>query len=161
MRVFEGDPTTTRRAGIVEEVQALARDGARLSQIALLYRSNAQSRVLEHALFTAGIPYRVYGGLRFFERAEIKHALAYLRLLATPDDDSAFLRVVNFPPRGIGARTHRAAPGRARSSSAALSAASKRCRARRRQGVAVFVKLIDDLRAETAGAAAAARWSST
>ena len=73
--------------------------------MALLYRSNAQSRVLEHALFSAGVPYRVYGGLRFFERQEIKHALAYLRLLANPDDDGAFSRVVNFPTRGIGART--------------------------------------------------------
>ena len=76
-----------------------------LSEVAVLYRSNAQSRVLEHALFNAAIPYRVYGGMRFFERAEVKHALAYLRLVAVPDDDGAFLRIVNFPPRGIGART--------------------------------------------------------
>jgi DNA helicase-2/ATP-dependent DNA helicase PcrA len=62
----------------------------------MLYRSNAQSRVLEHALFGAGIPYRVYGGMRYFERAEVKHALAYLRLIAAPGDDGAFLRVVNF-----------------------------------------------------------------
>ncbi len=60
---------------------------------------------MESALFNAGMPYRVYGGLRFFERAEIKHALAYLRLLENPNDDTSFLRVVNFPPRGIGART--------------------------------------------------------
>ena len=79
--------------------------GRALSDIALLYRSNAQSRVLEHALFNAGIAYRVYGGLRFFERQEIKHALAYLRLVANPDDDGAFLRVVNFPTRGIGNRS--------------------------------------------------------
>ena len=71
----------------------------------MLYRSNAQSRVLEHALFNAALPYRVYGGMRFFERAEVKHALAYLRLLAASDDDGALLRVVNFPPRGIGVRT--------------------------------------------------------
>ena len=82
------------------------------SEIALLYRSNAQSRVLESALFNAGMPYRVYGGLRFFERAEVKHALAYLRLIENPNDDTSFLRVVNFPTRGIGARTHRAAAGR-------------------------------------------------
>ena len=61
--------------------------------------------MIESALFNAGVPYRVYGGLRFFERAEIKHALAYLRLLENPNDDTSFLRVVNFPPRGIGART--------------------------------------------------------
>ncbi|HWV91784.1 MAG TPA: UvrD-helicase domain-containing protein, partial [Burkholderiales bacterium] len=105
VRVFEGESDNDEARWIVSEVQALARDGTRLSQIAVLYRSNAQSRVVEHALFSQGIPYRVYGGLRFFERAEIKHALAYLRLLATPDDDSSFLRVANFPPRGIGART--------------------------------------------------------
>ncbi|MHB8847296.1 MAG: UvrD-helicase domain-containing protein [Burkholderiales bacterium] len=90
---------------IGEEAQALHREGMALNDIAVLYRSNAQSRVLEHALFSAGIPYRVYGGLRFFERQEVKHALAYLRLLANADDDSAFTRIVNFPTRGIGART--------------------------------------------------------
>ena len=61
--------------------------------------------MLEHELFAKGVPYKVYGGLRFFERQEIKHALAYLRLLGNPDDDTAFLRVVNFPTRGIGARS--------------------------------------------------------
>ena len=76
-----------------------------LSDIALLYRSNAQSRILEHALFSANLPYRVYGGLRFFERAEIKHALAYMRLIANANDDTALLRVINFPARGIGARS--------------------------------------------------------
>ena len=76
-----------------------------MSHIAVLYRSNAQSRVLEHALFTAGMPYRVYGGLRFFERQEIKHALAYLRLVANPGDDGALTRVINFPARGIGNRS--------------------------------------------------------
>jgi len=105
LRVFEGESDAFEARWIADEVQALARDGTRLSGIAVLYRSNAQSRVLEHALFSAGIPYRVYGGLRFFERAEVKHALAYLRLVASPEDDNAFLRVVNFPPRGIGART--------------------------------------------------------
>jgi DNA helicase-2/ATP-dependent DNA helicase PcrA len=105
VRVFEGESDNDEARWMVEEVQALARDGIRLSHMAVLYRSNAQSRVVEHALFSRGIPYRVYGGLRFFERAEIKHALAYLRLIAIPDDDNAFLRVANFPPRGIGART--------------------------------------------------------
>ena len=61
--------------------------------------------MIESALFNAGIPYQVYGGLRFFERAEVKHALAYLRLIENPNDDTSFLRVVNFPARGIGART--------------------------------------------------------
>jgi DNA helicase-2/ATP-dependent DNA helicase PcrA len=71
----------------------------------VLYRSNAQSRVFEEALLAAGIPYRVYGGQRFFERAEIKDALAYLRLIANRDDDPSFERVVNTPTRGVGART--------------------------------------------------------
>ena len=105
IRVFEAYNDQEEASFIVEEVKALHRDGTALVDMALLYRSNAQSRVLEHALFSAGVPYRVYGGLRFFERQEIKHALAYLRLLANPDDDGAFSRIVNFPTRGIGART--------------------------------------------------------
>ena len=104
IRVFEAATDHDEAAFIVDEARALRREGVEPSGIALLYRSNAQSRVLEHALFNAGLPYRVYGGLRFFERQEIKHALAYLRLVANPDDDGALLRVVNFPPRGIGAR---------------------------------------------------------
>lgn len=92
-------------AWLTDEIRALSTQDYPLNHIAILYRSNAQSRVLEHALFSAGIPYRVYGGLRFFERAEIKHALAYLRLLANPEDDTAFLRVVNFPTRGIGTKS--------------------------------------------------------
>ena len=105
IRVFEAYNDQEEAGFIVEEVKALQREGTALVDMALLYRSNAQSRVLEHALFSAGVPYRVYGGLRFFERQEVKHALAYLRLLANPDDDGAFSRVVNFPTRGIGART--------------------------------------------------------
>jgi DNA helicase-2/ATP-dependent DNA helicase PcrA len=105
IRVHESYSDGDEARFIVEEVKALANEGHARAEIALLYRSNAQSRALEHALFNAGLPYRVYGGLRFFERAEIKHALAYLRLIANADDDTAFARVVNFPARGIGART--------------------------------------------------------
>ena len=105
IRVFEAYSDGDEARWIVEEIKALVRDGHARAEIALLYRSNAQSRVLEHALFSAGLPYRVYGGLRFFERQEIKHALAYLRLIANADDDTAFARVVNFPTRGIGARS--------------------------------------------------------
>jgi len=105
IRVFEAGSDLDEARWIVEEIKALSRDGHARKEIALLYRSNAQSRVLEHALFSAGLPYRVYGGLRFFERQEIKHALAYLRLIANSDDDTAFARVVNFPTRGIGARS--------------------------------------------------------
>ncbi|MGA9162961.1 MAG: UvrD-helicase domain-containing protein [Thiobacillus sp.] len=105
IRVFDAYSDQDEASFVVEEVRALNREGVNLSDMALLYRSNAQSRVLEHALFSASVPYRVYGGLRFFERQEVKHALAYLRLLTNPEDDGAFLRVVNFPTRGIGART--------------------------------------------------------
>ena len=89
----------------MDEVKQLHREGIALSDMALLYRSNAQSRTLEHTLFRAGISYKVYGGLRFFERQEVKHALAYLRLAGNGDDDTAFTRVVNFPARGIGSRS--------------------------------------------------------
>ena len=105
LRLYEAANDFEEAGFIVEEVKALAAEGVKLSDMAVLYRSNAQSRVLEHALFSAAIPYRVYGGLRFFERQEIKHALAYLRLIANPDDDGALLRVINFPLRGIGNRS--------------------------------------------------------
>lgn len=90
---------------VVERISQWVREGGSYSDVAILYRSNAQSRVLEDALIQAGMPFRVTGGLRFFERAEIKDALAYLRLVAHPDDDAAFERVINVPPRGLGERT--------------------------------------------------------
>lgn len=105
VRVYQAYNDNDEAQFIIDEIKSLHADGTALGDIALLYRSNAQSRVLEHALFTANLPYRVYGGLRFFERAEIKHALAYMRLIANANDDTAFLRVVNFPTRGIGARS--------------------------------------------------------
>jgi len=105
VRVVEATSDYAEAQWLLDELQQLQRSGIARSQLALLYRSNAQSRVLESALFNAGMPYRVYGGLRFFERAEVKHALAYLRLIENPNDDTSYLRVVNFPARGIGART--------------------------------------------------------
>ena len=143
LRVFEAETDALEARWIVEEVQALVNDGARRADLAVLYRSNAQSRVLEHALFSAGIAYRVYGGLRFFERAEVKHALAYLRLVASSDDDNAFLRVFNFPPRGLGARTLEQVQDAAKRSASSLFAAI--------EGKAgAFRALIEDLRRETA-----------
>jgi len=100
VRAFAAPTDLDEASFIVDVIGSLSGDGVALDEIALLYRSNAQSRVLEHALFNASLPYRVYGGMRFFERAEVKHALAYLRLIAAPDDDGALLRIVNFPPRG-------------------------------------------------------------
>ena len=105
VRVFESTSDFAEAQWFLDEAQQLHRAGTARSEIAVLYRSNAQSRVIESALFNAGIPYRVYGGLRFFERQEVKHALSYLRLVENPNDDTSFLRVVNFPTRGIGART--------------------------------------------------------
>src|SRR5213078_675417 len=92
VRVYEAPTDLAEAQWMVEEMRHLVRDGAPRHEIAVLYRSNAQSRVIETALFNAAVPYRVYGGLRFFERAEIKHALAYLRLINASDDDGAFLR---------------------------------------------------------------------
>lgn len=105
LRVYRGLNDFDEASFIADEVRALQSEGIPLAQMALLYRSNAQSRVLEHSLFNAALPYRVYGGMRFFERMEIKHALAYLRLIAHPDDDNALLRIINFPVRGIGSRS--------------------------------------------------------
>jgi DNA helicase-2/ATP-dependent DNA helicase PcrA len=90
---------------VINRIHDYLQEGHRRSEVAVLYRSNAQSRIFEEALLAAGIPYRVYGGQRFFERAEIKDALAYLRLIANRDDDPSFERVVNTPTRGIGTRT--------------------------------------------------------
>ncbi|KHT31077.1 DNA helicase II [Pectobacterium carotovorum] len=90
---------------VVNRIKAWQENGGALSDNAILYRSNAQSRVLEEALLQQSMPYRIYGGMRFFERQEIKDALAYLRLIANRNDDAAFERVVNTPTRGIGDRT--------------------------------------------------------
>ena len=151
IRVYQAESDADEARWLVDEVRALARDGLRFSDMAVLYRSNAQSRVIEHALFTQGIAYRVYGGLRFFERAEVKHALAYLRLVATPEDDNAFLRVANFPPRGIGARTLEALQDAARSRNASLWASADALDGRARQSLAAFRGLIERLKADTAG----------
>jgi ATP-dependent DNA helicase UvrD/PcrA len=90
---------------VVEKIRQWVKDGGLRSDVAILYRSNAQSRQFEEKLMSTGTPYRVYGGLRFFERMEIKNALAYLRLMSNPHDDASFERVVNTPTRGIGAKT--------------------------------------------------------
>ena len=90
---------------VVTRILEWTQRGGLRRECAILYRSNAQSRAFEEALISARVPYRVYGGLRFFERAEIKDALAYLRLIVNRDDDASFERIVNLPPRGIGART--------------------------------------------------------
>ncbi len=90
---------------IVERTRQWVKGGGSYEDVAILYRSNAQSRVIEQALRQLNMPYRIYGGLRFFDRAEIKDVLAYLRMLVNCNDDTAFERVINLPPRGIGDRT--------------------------------------------------------
>ena len=90
---------------VVGSIQNWVNQGRNLNEIAILYRSNAQSRVLEEAILRESLPYKIYGGLRFYERAEIKNAMSYLRLLFGREDDAAFERVINIPPRGIGAKT--------------------------------------------------------
>jgi DNA helicase-2/ATP-dependent DNA helicase PcrA len=150
LRIYEAQTDGYEAAWLVDEVKGLIAEGHARSEIAVLYRSNAQSRVIEHALFNAAIPYRVYGGLRFFERAEIKHALAYLRLIENPADDTAFLRVVNFPPRGIGARTLEQLTDAARAGSASLYAAVGGMTGKAGANLSAFVKLIDSMRFETA-----------
>ncbi|MGH8272538.1 MAG: 3'-5' exonuclease, partial [Gammaproteobacteria bacterium] len=161
LRVFDAATDLDEARFIVDETKALNRDGVVLSQIAVLYRSNAQSRVLEHALFAAGVSYRVYGGLRFFERQEIKHALAYLRLVANPDDDGALLRVINFPTRGVGSRTLEQLADAAKAGNVSLwQAARERAEGATRKtgdasltarGVDGFVALIESMRAATDG----------
>ena len=145
LRVYEA-PTDVEEAGfIVSEIQQLKSEGVYLKEIALLYRSNAQSRVLEHALVSAGLSYRVYGGLRFFERQEIKHALAYLRLMENTDDDNALLRIINFPTRGIGARSIEQLQEAAKQNNTTLWDAAARAGGK----VSAFVALIESLRSAT------------
>ncbi|HEX5127798.1 MAG TPA: UvrD-helicase domain-containing protein [Rhodocyclaceae bacterium] len=149
IRVYEAVADTDEASWIVEEIQQLVRDGASRSDIALLYRSNAQSRILEHQLFSSGIAYRVYGGLRFFERQEIKHALAYLRLLANPDDDTSFARVVNFPTRGIGARSLEQLQDASRAYNTSLYATVPHLAGKPAQSIGAFVRLIEAMRQAT------------
>jgi DNA helicase-2/ATP-dependent DNA helicase PcrA len=152
VRAYAAPSDFDEAAFIVDVVKGLVEDGVSPAEIAVLYRSNAQSRVIEHALFNAAMPYRVYGGMRFFERAEIKHALAYLRLVAAPDDDGAFLRVVNFPSRGIGARSLETLQERAQAAGVSLwqAACSTPVGGKAGTSLGAFLKLVDSMRATTA-----------
>ena len=152
VRVYEATSDFAEAQWMVEEMRQLIRqDSIAQQEIAVLYRSNAQSRVIETALFNAGMPYRVYGGLRFFERAEIKHALAYLRLLENQNDDTSFLRVVNFPPRGIGARSLEQLQDVARDTGCSLHDAVSAVPGKAGANLGAFVAKIDVLREQTAG----------
>jgi DNA helicase-2/ATP-dependent DNA helicase PcrA len=142
---------------VVGRIQDWVRQGNRRSEAAVLYRSNAQSRVFEEFLLRAKVPYRVYGGLRFFERAEIKDALAYLRLMANRDDDPSFERVVNVPTRGIGARTIDLVREYAKANSLSMWKAAQVMAAadagRGGRSVQAFLMLVEQLARDTAGLA--------
>jgi len=151
VRVYESTSDYAEAQWLLEEAQQLHRGGIARSEIAVLYRSNAQSRVIESALFNAGIPYRVYGGLRFFERAEIKHALAYLRLIENPNDDTSYLRVVNFPTRGIGARTIEQLQDVARATGRSLYQSTGAVTGKGGANLQAFNALVDAMREVTRG----------
>ena len=142
---------------IVGRLRDWSDQGNARADAALLYRSNAQSRVLEEALINAGMPYRVYGGLRFFERLEIKDALAYMRLISNRDDDSSYERVINKPTRGIGARSVEAVRAYARANACSMwvataaSARDENLASRARTSLAAFISLIELLARECSG----------
>ena len=149
VRIFEASSDLQEAQWLIEEAKQLIAEGWMRSEIAILYRSNAQSRVIEHALFSASLPYRVYGGQRFFERAEIKHAIAYLQLIDNLHNDSAFLRVVNFPTRGIGARSIEQLQDAARQYGISLYAAVPYVAGKAGAVLGHFIQLIEGLRFET------------
>jgi DNA helicase-2/ATP-dependent DNA helicase PcrA len=142
---------------VLDRIEQWTNAGGRRQEIAVLYRSNAQSRVFEEALLDANIPYRVYGGLRFFERAEIKDALAYLRLVASRHDDPSFERVANVPTRGIGSKSIDVVRERAKAAGTSLWEAAQalitngELPARSANALSAFLALIGRLAAETAG----------
>ncbi|MEX5586717.1 DNA helicase II [Pseudomonas urmiensis] len=162
--VGEGEPLTLYAAYnehdearyVVESIESVIKQGSARSDIAILYRSNAQSRVLEEALLRERIPYRIYGGQRFFERAEIKNAMAYLRLLEGRGNDAALERVINVPPRGIGEKTVEAIRDHARHSQLSMweamcqLLAAKGLKGRAASALGAFIELIENLAAKAA-----------
>ena len=149
VRVYEASTDSQEAGWIVEEIRSLINTGMARSEVAVLYRSNAQSRSIEHTLMSSGIPYRVYGGLRFFERQEVKHALAYLRLIDNPNDDTAFVRVVNFPTRGIGARSIEQLADAARLYGCSMAAAIPYVTGKAGTSLGGFASLVAKMRADT------------
>src|SRR5262245_29565051 len=142
---------------VMNRIRDWMNHGGARRDVAILYRSNAQSRVFEEVFMSARIPYKVYGGLRFFERAEIKDALAYLRLVSSRADDASFERVVNLPARGIGAKSLDVVRDQAKASSTSLWVAAAHCVANGALGpkaeaaVNGFLKLIDQLAGDISG----------
>jgi DNA helicase II / ATP-dependent DNA helicase PcrA len=142
---------------VIGQIQQAIQHGGRAADCAVLYRNNAQSRAIEEQLLSNALPYRVYGGQRFFERMEIRDAMAYLRLVSNPDDDAAFERAVNTPPRGIGDRTLDELRRQARDAALSLWQAAdliqnqNTLNARAKNALAGFTDLIKNLQAERDG----------
>lgn len=143
---------------IVDTIRSLTKDGSlKLSDIAILYRSNAQSRVIEETMIRSRMPYRIYGGHRFYERLEIKNALAYLRLLVSREDDASLERVINVPARGLGTKTVEQVRAHARDEGISLwqalhdLVAHKQVNGRAAKALQAFANLIDQLDNETSG----------
>ena len=153
IRIFRALSDADEAQYILDEIKMWHRKGTLYQQMAILYRSNAQSRILEHHMVSNNIPYRVYGGLRFFERAEVKNALAYLRLISNKQDDNAFLRIVNFPTRGIGNKTIEQLQDSAKITNTSLweSAVSGYKVPAAEKGISFFVDLIKRIEDEIQG----------
>jgi len=154
IRLYNGYNERDEAAVVVGRIQDWVAQGNPRAETAVLYRSNAQSRVFEEVLLRESIPYRVFGGLRFFERAEIKDSLAYLRLVSSRDDDASFERIVNVPTRGIGARTVETVRGYARAYStsmwqSACSLAGGQLSGRAANALQAFMQLIEQMDRDT------------
>ncbi len=151
IRIYSGYNDLDEARFIVERTQQWLEEGGSADEVAVLYRSNAQSRVIEEAFLRSNIPYQIYGGQRFFERAEIKNALAYMRLMDDRHADTAFERVVNTPPRGIGEKSIEAVRQQARARGVSMWQACKDgiadgvFTARVQTALGGFLALIDDM----------------
>lgn len=146
IRVFEAQSDQEEAKFVVENIKQYRAEGFRYKEMAVLYRSNAQSRALETAFVNEGIPYLVYGGFRFYDRQEIKNALAYLRLAANPSDNSSFLRVINVPARGIGQTTVEKIIDLAESQNISYFEAAGLISGRSSKAISSFTQLIEELR---------------
>ncbi|MFN8769501.1 MAG: UvrD-helicase domain-containing protein [Neisseriaceae bacterium] len=146
VKLYEGYTEEDEAFFVMDEIRNLKDSGMPLSEIAVLYRSNAQSRIIEQILYGHNIAYRVYGGLRFFDRQEIKLILTYLRLAVNTNDNDAFLKVVNFPSRGIGIKTIEILQNLATEKNLPLFNACEFLEGKSRTLLGLFISLINDIK---------------
>lgn len=156
IRIYEAFNEYDEANYVISQAKAWVEQGGERSDVAILYRSNAQSRVFEQALIQAEMPYRIYGGLRFYDRAEVKDVLAYLRLLVNRDDDASFERVYNQPTRGLGEKTMQTVRDLARDLGLSLWDAAKvqlesGLTARAKGALSGFLDLVEQLQIDTQG----------